>query len=549
MIRGAPNIAGLLVLMVACVVVEGQAHGRPGQARPAAEVQTGGAKARNAPTGTLRGSVTAAGTGVALGRAVVVLTSESRESRATSTDLQGRYEFRQIAAGSYSIRASKAGFATFEYGQRRTHEGGKRVDLADGQVLERIDIQLPKGAAIAGRLFDDLGEPIEHVRVAAMRSVYLNGRRQLVPVGSPVRTNDLGQYRIHGLPPGTYYVGTPAPTADSGPRAELGRAFYPTYYPGTSSLANAQPVTLVPGQERRDIEYALVAGRPLRISGTVVDRLGRPAAGFVVLVQSGYLPAAVSVGADGHFRLENLPPGEYTLSASTTSPQTEGLESAAQPVALAGVDLEHVILTLAPAVRVSGRIRVDPPVPLPFSQKTISISPHNLNAILQGRATIGTDWTFEIKNVLAGPTSFTVAGLPPGWALRAVVYGGRDVTDTPIDIRRDLTGLEIVLTNRLTEISGTVTDAAKPISDYTVVAFAEDAARWDTNRYVATVRPDQNGRFSVRGLPAGKYLVVAVDDVGDAHDPEYLENLRGSAQKVTLGDGETKVVELKLVRN
>ncbi len=70
------------------------------------------------------------------------------------------------------------------------------------------------------------------------------------------------------------------------------------------------------------------------------------------------------------------------------------------------------------------------------------------------------------------------------------------------------------------------------------------------SRFLATARPDQQGQFQIRNLPPETYLAVALEyvDEGDATDPEFLEKLRPQATKVTLGEGETKGIELKIAR-
>jgi hypothetical protein len=47
-----------------------------------------------------------------------------------------------------------------EFGQRRPNEPGRPITLADGQVVDRVDISLPVGGVIAGRVLDDTGEPL-----------------------------------------------------------------------------------------------------------------------------------------------------------------------------------------------------------------------------------------------------------------------------------------------------------------------------------------------------------------------------------------------------
>jgi hypothetical protein len=89
---------------------------------------------------------------------------------------------------------------------------------------------------------------------------------------------------------------------------------------------------------------------------------------------------------------------------------------------------------------------------------------------------------------------------------------------------------------------------APPSKDCSLIVFAQDRVRWTGgSRDIRTGRPDQDGRFKV-GLPAGKYYAIAVDYVepGDATDPELLDRVRSKATAFSLGDGETKTVDLKL---
>jgi len=86
--------------------------------------------------------------------------------------------------------------------------------------------------------------------------------------------------------------------------------------------------------------------------------------------------------------------------------------------------------------------------------------------------------------------------------------------------------------------------------DGTVIAFADDAAKWsDGSRWVRAVRPDQQGRYQIQGLPPGDYLAVAVDYVEDGawNEPEYLDSIRRHGQRLTLSEAESKSLTLKPV--
>jgi hypothetical protein len=136
--------------------------------------------------------------------------------------------------------------------------------------------------------------------------------------------------------------------------------------------------------------------------------------------------------------------------------------------------------------------------------------------------------------------------------MKGLMLDGKDVTDTPIDFTggKDVEGLEVILTRQRTEVTGAVTDIRRAAaSDYAVVLFAEDRDLWTPqSRFVAAGRPDQQGRFSVVGLPPGRYLAAAVDfiETGEEFDPALLNLLQSSATRITLADGETRTVSLRL---
>jgi hypothetical protein len=137
--------------------------------------------------------------------------------------------------------------------------------------------------------------------------------------------------------------------------------------------------------------------------------------------------------------------------------------------------------------------------------------------------------------------------------LKAVRLNGADVTDSGIEVKpgEDMSGLEIELTNRVTEVSGVVTNGRnEPVKDYSLIVFSSDREHWGPgSRFVRTGRPDQDGRFKITGLPVGSYYAVAVDYIDpadDATDPELLERLRGKAATFSLNEGETKTQDLKL---
>lgn len=154
---------------------------------------------------------------------------------------------------------------------------------------------------------------------------------------------------------------------------------------------------------------------------------------------------------------------------------------------------------------------------------------------------------------LIGPRLVRVSNVPAQWALKAVMLNGVDVTDQPLvfGARESLTDLEIVLTDRVAELSGTVTDARKRrVSNAPVVVFPKDRALWaPASRFVTMTRTGRDGAFTIRQLPPGEYLAASVDRLveGEWQDPNLLESLVRSAREVALQAGQNQTVSLQTV--
>ena len=151
----------------------------------------------NDTTARMRGRVLAADTGKPVAGATVTLV-ETRASnpaepqgRWIRTDADGRWEVPDLRPGAYTLSVSKAGYLKIEYGQKRPFERGKSLAVAAGQLLDRIDIALPRGGAITGRVFDEFGDPAAAVFVRGLRQRYVDGRRELTPLAEALEASPM----------------------------------------------------------------------------------------------------------------------------------------------------------------------------------------------------------------------------------------------------------------------------------------------------------------------------------------------------------------------
>lgn len=538
------------------------AFSTPAPGMPTQPRQPGQPANPNAPpapgTSTVRGHVFAADSGEPLRKAQVrMMSGELRENRLATTDVEGRYEFKEVRAGRYNISANKGSYVGLSYGQQRPTDAPKPIAILDNQTVERMDFTLPRGGVITGRILDEFGEPMSDVIVGAQQYQTVQGQRRLVPAGRQGPTNDIGEFRVFGVPPGQYYL--VATWRSTNPMSTQEKTAYaPMYYPGTENAAQARRVTLAAGQELSDIVMSLEPLRATRVSGTFVTSDGRPMGGFVMVMSTGGFGFSGSSGGpirpDGTFIVNGLAPGEYTLRAQAGGGMpSDDTEIGIAKITATGDDITDLRIVAARPSTLSGRIVSDPAIAsaLPAALQLV-LSPTEPGTMPMGIAPtkMGGDGTFEMKSG-PGRMRINVMGAA-GWTIRSVRLNGTDITDAGIEFKasEDISGVEVELTNKLTVISGLVTNArGELVKNYSAIAFTQDRDKWKgVNRYQGAGRPDQDGRFKISGLPPGDYYIIALDKMeqGQSTDPDFLETIRIKATAFTIREGETRTVDLKI---
>jgi hypothetical protein len=257
---------------------------------------------------------------------------------------------------------------------------------------------------------------------------------------------------------------------------------------------------------------------------------------------------------DGSFAISGLAPGSYRLQTMGGGGDTE---SASAEVSISGDDVNGIRLVGSKPSTATGRVIVDPAAAqsLRVSALRVMAQPAVFDGPMMGPpappAVVNEDLTFELKS-RPGKMRIGFAGQLPGWTIRAVRYRGIDVTDSGIEFRgnEDISDIELEITNRVTDLSGLVTNGrGQAVKDYSVIVFPQDRDKWTPgSRYMRTGRPDQDGRFKLTGLPPGQYHILALDyvDANEWNDPEFLDRVRSKATPVSINEGETKSADLKL---
>jgi hypothetical protein len=544
---------------VALVLTAALAHAQPPPRDSAAQA---GGRPRN--SARLSGRVLAGDTGKPLRNATVTIhrpTGDPLEPEAlrTSSDDQGRWQT-DVPPGTYRVTAGKPGYVSLAYGQRRAIDPAAVVDAADSALIERLDVTLPRAGAIGGRIGDEHGDPVTPALVTLRQVQYVDGVRTLKPVADGVRvlftgglTDDRGEYRLHSLNAGTYYV-----SADAGPLGPApGEAsqLAPTFYPGTPNLAAAQPVTIAAGEEALSINFNLTRVRTSRVRGVVRTAGGGSVRAGVDLRSVSPIPAYRHTETDEHgaFSIASIAPGDYRLIVSTWEREDRALELGYLPITVSGEDLLDLVVTTGITASVTGRVVTDDGGPPPANVWIDAVAARTdvYTPPAASRISMKKDGTFLLRGLL---DAHFIRAEASGWFLKSAMLDGRDLADLPHEFKigEKVSGLELMLTRQRTILRGTVTDDRNVASSgYAVVAFATDDRRWGRGtRYIRSTAARPTGDFSIEALPPGEYFVIALESLesGEETSVQHLERWKRDATRINIADGETASLALKLKR-
>jgi hypothetical protein len=508
--------------------------------------------------GVIRGLVVGPD-GRSVGGAFITLTVGVEGARDTATDAEGRYEFAGLPAGTYRINAVKRGTSL------GVADRNREVTIGERQIRDSINIRMERASAVIGSVVDDYGDPLEGLTVEFWRSRRVGGRSVLQgnPGGVlPRRTDDRGRYRLFGVSPGDYFV-----AAGEEPRVTRGIAEGPdnslrVYYPGTSVIAEAMTVKILPGQDTLGVHISYAPPIGARVYGSAFDATGQPLKFPVTLMESSrsgvpmLAQRTALVSQDGTFAFLNVAPGEYVIQGVVRPSPGRSSEFGVAFVSV-GADAPPVTLRTSRGTTVRGRVVLEGNTSdVQFDSFGVGASPSDLDYNPIGVDLSGSgvrdDGTFELR--LQGPMRITSTVAPQGWWLKSAMVGGLDVADQPYMFSgNEPVEMTVVFSHATAEILGRVLDdRGQAARDYWMLAFPTDSGRWHlASRYIKLGRPNADGAFHIVGLPPGDYWVVAVNRFEVAQewqDPELLAMLVRSAQRISLAERQRIVRELPLVR-
>jgi hypothetical protein len=439
----------------------------------------------------------------------------------------GLFSF-DLPQGKYDLRSGDSDDPQV-YGRKTSALGlGSSLIVGPGQDNSKLVFRwIPRGA-ISGRIVDEAGEPVESALIQLVRSHIVSGRRVTVTAAWR-RSEDRGEYRFGLVPGSTYYLavtGTPwyAEEPLGFQVATPPFAYATVYYPNSSEPAGAAPLVLKPGAEvRADFTLRTVPGATV----TVELESPQPITGNLGLVADGI---GASDGFErqerftgGRQRLEAVPPGHYQVRLAGTSGETSVGAKSTIDVNGSGVAVK---LSPKPYPSVGGTVRLKNPGAKPKGSILASLVSEEGGGALS--TAVRADGAFSFPSVLPGKYRLAIRGKDGYFASDVHVDGAPYVNGVLELTEGQAVTVRMVASDETGRVGGFAMSGEQPVMGaFAVLAPAVETGDWQAYHCFQT---DSDGSYDFQNIPAGDYLLFAVEDLIEYANPKAVEPYLSSAK-------------------
>ena len=444
----------------------------------------------------------------------------------TTTDDSGAFAFGGLPAGKYEMQAFKDAYLRSSYGASRPDRAGTPIVVKEGETITNLAMTIARGGVITGVVRDSGGKPVPGMNVRVLKLGYnaVTGERTLgaPSTGSAGPTDDRGEYRAYGLPPGGYLVvvvpivssgrgnddirqltsaevrqalqaaraGTASdkvkPATTTSPSSPGGRVNYaPVFHPGVTDINGATMIALGLSEERTAVDVAIQLVPTATVSGTITSTTGALPQSLSVrlvpagpqtelLAGAGLRGVSAQTRPDGTFAFTGVAPGSYALKVVTVAGGGRGGVPianvpklwAAADVMVNGQDLE-VPLMLQPGVAINGRVAFEGSQPTAADLQALSFAlvPPGSGGQVQasGGGRVDAEGRFTFAGVTPDTYRFVTTWSEPAarekWSIKASTANGREALEAPLRINANET-LEwtVTYTDKPTSLTGVFQD-------------------------------------------------------------------------------------------
>ena len=525
------------------------------------------APAEHQEPGSVEGIVLNNATGQPLRRAEVTLkpvdSNDNGRFQVTSED--GKFSFPKIAPGRYSITVVRDGFQRLAAGRLGSYKMPPIFTVRPGEAVGALEFHMAPGGLISGKVKFDDAEPAVNVAVQAYREYYDRHRHGYL-VAANGFTNDLGEFRLGGLEPGSYYLAAlyraPArpPNTDEQPRTDQAGnrmkdlSYAVTFFPEVQRMANAVAVRVGAGEEVSGIDIFLTLVRTVRIRGRVISAVsGQTVTAPMLALRwndpdntgSVSAPVDVSFDKDQNFEIKGVTPGPYWLI--TTGVDNGKTLTARTALNVGDEDVDGLNIVVGPEAVWKGRVRLEGDEPFALPGMIVSLEPRRPTA-QPVRADVSEKGEFSLAFWPGELYDLYVFNGPDDAYLKSVQVAGADRLGIGLEAEpgNAPSPIDVVLSTKGAELVGrALTTDPAVVASGAALMLMPDPPQGRFQAYKLSYA-DEYGNFLIRGVAPGHYTLLAWIDQPpcEIYDPDELPACRAHGVSVTLDEGSTETVQV-----
>jgi hypothetical protein len=434
---------------------------------------------------TIRGTVVENQTGRALARAMVALQpvpGTPGVPRKLRTSRVGGFEFTDVPAGAYLLKATKRGFMPAEHGQKRWNSAGTPL-IVKHDDSPFLSIRLPRYGAITGATFDENDIGVSQQDIVAYRNT------QPPQMVARATSDDRGVYRISGLEPGQYFVRSAGHVDD-----EI--QYVPTFSPQSVNVEQARPVDVYLDTDTKDADVRPIWGRLFKLSGGAEPSPKSAGPSEITLASDMGRQRTAGVG----FEFKSLPPGRYELYAEAKGPP---YQAAYASLFVGGDTLHDLSMQIVRETRFEFAPEISDPQILARRKDYAGTQEPQLLKLTNNRVSLGPGrWEFML---MPPPgqyvSSFSGPGANPTGRVRPDGWNETNLSATTI--------LRFGLSSGGGAVHGIVKSAGNAVPGAPVYLEAYDPTSGQRLMELRETRTDLRGTYRFEGVAPGAYRVLA----------------------------------------
>jgi protocatechuate 3,4-dioxygenase beta subunit len=467
---------------------------------------------------------------------------QNRQSVITSED--GRFEFKQLSPGKYSLQGAKRGFIPAAYDE---HEGfSTAIVTGAGLDTEHLVLRLSPSAVLSGKILDESGEPVRHASVSLYREDRQVGVSRIIRFRMAT-TDDQGTYEFAQLNAGSYFISATAqpwyalhPRASHQSDAEnlptavdqsLDVAYPVTYYGDSTEPDDATPIPIRGGERlQADIHLNAVAALHLLFHasdngehGFRMPMLQKPSFDGMEFVQTGGMQSV----SPGVFEVTGIAPGRYSVRDPGAG---QGGEDNEINITTNGQELEapaeQHASTLKATVQILGEATLPP---------QIEIGLRNSKMRVVAWQEMDKKGELEFANLAPGKYDVLAGSRPKAYSVVQMSSDRGVIAGHTLNVAAGASmAVTLSLVGGTANVEGFAKRAGKATAGAMVVLVPKDP---ESNRELfRRDQSDQDGSFSLRSVIPGTYTIVAIENGWDLDwsRPSVIAHYAKQAQTITV---------------